>query len=116
MSTSETDPENDATAGGSGKDVSPSDDGSPSAVDTRGSDDTSARNVDAGGLSGLAGWLVVAVLFISGIVAPALLYWAGQTGDLQTLGLGFKNTYLAVPMIPAILLGAIGIWSALKYR
>ena len=67
-------------------------------------------------LSGLAGWLVVAVLILSGIVAPLLLYWAGQTGDLQALGLGFKNTYLAIPMLPAILLGAIGIWTALKHR
>ena len=67
-------------------------------------------------LSGRTGWLVVAVLFVSAIVAPLLLYWAGQTGDLQALGLGFKDTYLAIPMLPAILLGAIGIWTALRYR
>lgn len=79
------------------------------------SDDGTASN-DAGGLAGLSGWLVVAILFLAGIVAPMLLYYAGQTGELQTLGLGFRDTYLAVPMIPAVLLGALGIWSALKDR
>lgn len=91
MSTSETDPRN----GGGG-------------------DDGGATS--GGALSGGFGWLVVAVLFLAGIVAPALLYWAGQTGDLQALGLGFRSTYLAIPMIPAILLAIIGIWSALKDR
>jgi hypothetical protein len=79
--------------------------------------DTGEDTTESGGaLSGRAGWVVVAVLFLAGIVAPALLYVAGQTGDLQALGLGFKNTYLAVPMVPAILLGAIGIWTALRHR
>lgn len=78
--------------------------------------DPTSGTEDESGLSGHAGWLVVAVLFLSAIVAPLLLYWAGQTGDLQALGLGFKDTYLAIPMLPAILLGAIGIWTALKYR
>lgn len=77
-------------------------------------EDTDRRN--AGPLEGVSGWLVVTVLFFAGVVAPVLLYWAGQTGDLQALGLGFKDTYLAVPMVPAILLGAIGIWTALRHR
>ncbi len=78
--------------------------------------DPTSGTEDESDLSGLAGWLVVAVLFLAAIVAPLLLYWAGQTGDLQAIGLGFKDTYLAIPMLPAILLGAIGIWTALKYR
>lgn len=102
MSTSETDPRND---GEPTPTVDPHSDSS---------DATGGQNRDA--LSGLAGWAVVGVLVVAGIVAPAILYVAGQTGDLQALGLGFKNTYLAVPMVPALLLGAIGIWSALKDR
>ena len=89
---------------------------STSETDPQNGGDVSENSADTGGLSGLTGWLVVAVLFVAGIVAPTLLYWAGQTGDLQALGLGFKNTYLAVPMVPAILLGAIGLWTALKHR
>lgn len=81
-----------------------------------GDDDTDTGSEKAGAVRGVSGWLVVAVLLLAGIVAPALLYWAGQTGDLQSFGLGFKNTYLAVPMVPAILLGSVGIWIALKHR
>lgn len=104
MSTSETDPRNDDQPTPT---IDPYGDGGER-------DTNSGQQRDA--LSGLAGWAVVGALVVAGIIAPAILYVAGQTGDLQALGLGFKNTYLAVPMIPAALLGAIGIWSALKDR
>ena len=55
-------------------------------------------------------WLVVAVLLVSGILAPAFLYFVDPTA----FGLNYRDTYLAVPMIPAILLGAIGVWTAVR--
>ncbi|MFC3477281.1 hypothetical protein [Halobacterium litoreum] len=55
-------------------------------------------------------WLVVAVLLVSGILAPAFLYFVDPT----TFGLSYRDTFLAVPMIPAILLGAIGVWTAVR--
>jgi hypothetical protein len=55
-------------------------------------------------------WLVVAVLAVCGLGAPAYLYWVGP----GNFGLGFRDTYLAIPMIPAILLGAVGVWTAVR--
>jgi len=55
-------------------------------------------------------WLVVAVLLVSGILAPAFLYFVDPT----VFGLTYRDTFLAVPMVPAILLGAIGVWTAVR--
>ncbi|MFB6268527.1 MAG: hypothetical protein ABEH83_01185 [Halobacterium sp.] len=83
------------------------------ASDAPGSD---AERVDAsaadGGMSDRAQWLVVAALFVSGIVAPLYLYVVGP----GSFGLGFRDTYLAIPMIPAVLLGAVGVWTAVRGR
>jgi hypothetical protein len=35
---------------------------------------------------------------------------------ISSLGLSWRDTYLAVPMVPAILLGAVGVWTALRAR
>jgi hypothetical protein len=67
---------------------------------------------DAGGMSERAQWLVVAALFVCGILAPLDLYVVGP----GSFGLDFRDTYLAVPMVPAILLGAIGVWTAVRGR
>ncbi|WP_232686315.1 hypothetical protein [Halobacterium zhouii] len=55
-------------------------------------------------------WLVVAALVVSGILAPAYLYFVGP----GSFGLGFRDTYLAIPMIPALLMGAVGVWTAVR--
>lgn len=55
-------------------------------------------------------WVVVAALVVSGILAPAYLYFVGP----GSFGLGFRDTYLAIPMIPAILMGAVGVWTAIR--
>ena len=55
-------------------------------------------------------WLVVAVLVVTGLLAPAYVYAVGA----GSFGLGFRDTYLAIPMIPALLLGAVGVWTAVR--
>jgi len=65
-----------------------------------------------GGMSDRAQWLVVVVLFFAGVVAPLYLYLVGP----GSFGLGFRDTYLAVPMIPALVLGAVGVWTAVRGR
>jgi len=55
-------------------------------------------------------WLLVAVLALCGLAAPAFIYWAGP----GSFGLGFRDTYLTIPMIPAVLLGLVGVWTAIR--
>ncbi|MFB6072089.1 MAG: hypothetical protein ABEJ88_03885 [Halobacterium sp.] len=63
-------------------------------------------------MSDRAQWLVVAVLLVSGVLAPSFLYFVDPTA----FGLSFRDTYLAVPMVPAVLLGAVGVWTAVRGR
>ncbi|AAG20031.1 MULTISPECIES: hypothetical protein [Halobacterium] len=55
-------------------------------------------------------WLLVAALAVCGLAAPAFIYWAGA----GSFGLGFRDTYLTIPMIPAVLLGVVGVWTAVR--
>jgi hypothetical protein len=61
-------------------------------------------------MSNRAQWLVVAVLVVTGLLAPGYVYFVGA----GSFGLSFRDTYLAIPMIPALLLGAVGVWTAIR--
>lgn len=58
---------------------------------------------------GRAGWALVAAVVASTLVIPGFIYLypAAPAG----LGFGFFATYLALPMIPAVLLGLVAVWS-----
>ena len=66
---------------------------------------------------GWRGWVLVGVLVVSFLVVPWALIMAPAARDIiSSLGLSWRDTYLAVPMVPAILLGAVGVWTALRAR
>ena len=66
---------------------------------------------------GWEGWVVVAVLVVSFlIVPPAIVFLPEAQGVVRSLGLTLRDAYLALPMIPAILLGATAVWAALRHR
>ena len=63
------------------------------------------------------GWVLVAVLVVSFLVVPgAILYLPYAQGTISALGMSWRQAYLALPMIPAILLGAVAIWAAVRSR
>ncbi|MFB6166362.1 MAG: hypothetical protein ABEJ31_14475 [Haloarculaceae archaeon] len=63
------------------------------------------------------GWVLVAVIVVSFLVVPGALYLAPPARQAAAgLGLGYQNTYLALPMVPALLLGAVAVWSAVRSR
>lgn len=58
----------------------------------------------------LVGWLVVAFL-----VVPGYLYFYPRAGaTLSLFGLGFRDTYLFLPLLPAILLGLLAVWATTR--
>ena len=66
---------------------------------------------------GWRGWLLVAVLVVSFLVVPwALILLPSAQSGVSALGLSWRDTYLALPMIPALVLGAMGVWTALHAR
>lgn len=66
---------------------------------------------------GWRGWVLVGVLVVSFLVVPWLLILApsAQAG-VGALGLSYRDTYLVVPLLPALVLGVVGVWTALRAR
>ena len=65
-------------------------------------------SIEADGF-GAKGWALTAVLFVSVIVIPGIIYvYPYAAGGL---GFTFFATYLALPLVPAALLGLVAVWS-----
>ncbi|WP_436901827.1 hypothetical protein [Halovenus halobia] len=61
------------------------------------------------------GWLLVGVVLVCFFVIPVLILFIPQAQSLlASLGLSRRQAYLAMPMIPAILLGITAVWAALR--
>ncbi|MFC7153989.1 hypothetical protein ACFQPA_00780 [Halomarina halobia] len=108
-------------------------DGRPSPSDPDGLDDPGGRAararttrayVDDGDLPapdeaefGLRGWLLVGMILVAFVVAPALVLYIPYSGPLiSALGLTFRDAYLTIPLVPALLLGALAVWAAVGSR
>ncbi|MGM0399556.1 MAG: hypothetical protein ACQEQY_11290, partial [Halobacteriota archaeon] len=65
---------------------------------------------DSTDLSGPRGWLLVGLIALTLVVVPAAVWYL-------TIGLqaGY-GVYVALAMLPALLFGAIGVWTALRHR
>lgn len=63
------------------------------------------------------GWLLVATVAFAFLVVPgALLVLPTVQGFVASLGLSLRDAYLTLPLVPAFLLGAIAVWSAVRSR
>jgi hypothetical protein len=61
------------------------------------------------------GWLLVGAVLVCFLVIPVLILFIPQAQSLLgTLGLTRRQAYLAMPMVPAILLGITAVWAALR--
>lgn len=64
---------------------------------------------------GLRGWILVGWLFVALVVVPAYLFFYPTSGEaLSLFGLGYRDTYLFVPLLPAIILGALAVWATMR--
>lgn len=61
------------------------------------------------------GWILVGLVIVCFLVIPTMILFLPQAqGFVESLGLSLRQTYLALPMIPAILLGITAVWAALR--
>ena len=58
---------------------------------------------------GRKGWALTAVLFMCVLVIPGIIYAYPYAAG--AFGLTFFATYLALPLVPALLLGLVAVWS-----
>jgi hypothetical protein len=63
------------------------------------------------------GWVLVGVVVVSFLVVPiAILFLPHARSLIESFGLTLRAAYLALPMIPAILLSATAVWAAVRAR
>jgi hypothetical protein len=55
---------------------------------------------------GRQGWLLVVSVFLVFIVIPAVIY----LNAADVIALPFRFAFLALPMIPAVVLGLLAVW------
>ncbi|GAB6880203.1 hypothetical protein JCM17823_24770 [Halorubrum gandharaense] len=58
---------------------------------------------------GRKGWVLTAAIFVCALVIPGIIYAYPYAAG--SFGLPFFTTYLVLPLIPAVLLGLIAVWS-----
>lgn len=62
---------------------------------------------------GRRGWMLVGMLFIAfGVVPATILYLPQARPFIASLGLTWQDAYLTLPLVPALLLGAMAVWVA----
>ena len=64
---------------------------------------------------GARGWLLVAALFVAFVCVPAaILLVPYSTGFIESLGLTWRDAYLTLPLVPALLLATLAVWVAVR--
>lgn len=58
------------------------------------------------------GWSLVAAVFVAFLVIPGFIYAYPHVPS--SVGLSFWDTYLVLPMIPAIVLGLLAVWATTR--
>lgn len=58
------------------------------------------------------GWTLVGMIFVAFIVVPGIIFTYPHVGPM--FGLTFWDTYLALPMIPALILGVMAVWATTR--
>lgn len=62
-------------------------------------------------------WVVLGALFLAFLVAPwGLILLRPVQDSVRIVGFSFRDAYLIVPLLPAIGLGGLGVWTALRSR
>ena len=58
------------------------------------------------------GWLLVGAIFVAFLLIPTIIYLYPHVPS--TFGLSFWDTYLVLPLVPAIVLGVIAVWATTR--
>jgi hypothetical protein len=75
------------------------------------------RKPEADEAFGLRGWVLVGVIVVSFLIVPwSLILLSSAPGTLASIGLPWRETFLVVPLVPALVLGVVGVWTALAAR
>ncbi|QSG15759.1 hypothetical protein [Halapricum desulfuricans] len=77
--------------------------------------DASAGDADSD--FGWRGWVLVGAVVVSFLLVPWTLILLSSARDaVAAVGLPWRETFLIVPLVPALGLGVLGVWAALAAR
>jgi len=63
------------------------------------------------------GWLLVGAIVVCFLVVPGVILYLPQAeGFIASLGLTLRDAYLVLPLIPALGLGVLAVWAAVRSR
>jgi len=87
----------------------------PQATDTsRAESETGTEAVD-GPEFGTSGWILVGMIGVAFLLVPgAILLLPAAQGVISSFGLTLRDAYLTLPLVPAFVLGALAVWSAVR--
>lgn len=64
---------------------------------------------------GWRGWVLVGFVLVAFFVVPgALLTFAYAREFVASLGLGWRQAYLVLPLLPALILGTLAVWATTR--
>ncbi|MDR9380181.1 MAG: hypothetical protein RI560_00705 [Natronomonas sp.] len=88
------------------------DDGDPSPTD-RDANDALITHPDAVDREfDWRGWALVGAIFVAFVAVPGIIYLYPHAPSI--VGLSFWDTYLVLPMIPAVILGLLAVWATTR--
>ncbi|MFD1514742.1 hypothetical protein [Halomarina rubra] len=71
--------------------------------------------VPQSGEFGAKGWVLVGAIFVAFVCVPtAILLVPYSTGFIESLGLTWRDAYLTLPLVPALVLGSLAVWVAVS--
>ncbi|MFB6200604.1 MAG: hypothetical protein ABEI98_01190 [Halorhabdus sp.] len=75
------------------------------------------NNRTAEGIGNRVAWLVVGTLTVALVAIPVTVaFLPVGRGAIEAIGLPFRDAYLVLPLVPAVGLGLLGVWTALRER
>lgn len=64
---------------------------------------------------GWRGWVLVGFVLVAFFVVPGALYAFAYAREFVTsLGLGWRQAYLVLPLVPALILGVLAVWATTR--
>ncbi|WP_276258826.1 hypothetical protein [Haloglomus litoreum] len=61
------------------------------------------------------GWTLVVAILFAFVVIPAMLYFLPRAqGFVASLGLSLRDAFLVLPLLPALVLGALAVWATTR--
>jgi hypothetical protein len=64
---------------------------------------------------GARGWVLVGMLFLAfGVIPMTIFFIPRAQGVLTAIGLGYRDAFLVLPLLPALVLGAMAVWATTR--